>query len=110
MTPRFTPSIRLSALADDSQSRDWLWALVFLMSLGCLFAPPLRAVERSTTALDRYVAAPDSSYNYRLADRVSGQGYTTFILEMTSQTWLTTNEVDRTLWKHWMTITRPDNV
>jgi PhoPQ-activated pathogenicity-related protein len=29
---------------------------------------------------------------------------------MTSQQYLTTNEVDRPIWKHWMTITRPNEV
>ena len=29
---------------------------------------------------------------------------------MTSQAWLTTNEVNRPLWKHWLTIVKPDNV
>jgi PhoPQ-activated pathogenicity-related protein len=62
------------------------------------------------TALDRYVAAPDPNYSYKVIDNVPGKGYTTYILEMTSQSWLTTNEVDRTLWKHWMTITKPDTV
>ena len=41
---------------------------------------------------------------------VPGNGQTTFILEMTSQAWLTTNEVDRPLWKHWLTIVKPDSV
>ncbi|HEY5914105.1 MAG TPA: PhoPQ-activated pathogenicity-related family protein [Verrucomicrobiae bacterium] len=62
------------------------------------------------TALDEYVAAPDTNYSFRLVDRVSGKGQTTFILEMTSQAWLTTTEVDRPLWKHWMTIVKPDSV
>jgi PhoPQ-activated pathogenicity-related protein len=60
------------------------------------------------TALDRYVAAPDPAYAYRVVNTVAGKGYTTAILEMTSQSWLTTNEVDRPVWKHWLTITRPD--
>jgi len=29
---------------------------------------------------------------------------------MTSQAWLTTNEVDRPVWKHWMILVRPDAV
>lgn len=62
------------------------------------------------TALDRYVAAPDASYGYQLVNTVAGKGFTTFVLEMTSQSWLTTNEVNRPLWKHWMTITRPETV
>jgi PhoPQ-activated pathogenicity-related protein len=62
------------------------------------------------TALDRYVAEPDPNYAFRLLKSQPGEGFTTFFLEMTSQSWLTTNEVDRTLWKHLVRITRPDTV
>ena len=62
------------------------------------------------TALDRYVAAPDANYSYRLVNKVPGEGATTYILEMTSQMWLTTNEVNRPIWKHWMTIVKPDDL
>ena len=62
------------------------------------------------TALDEYVAAPDTNYNYRLVESVPGKQERTFILEMTSQAWLTTNEVDRPLWKHWLVIVRPNEV
>jgi PhoPQ-activated pathogenicity-related protein len=62
------------------------------------------------TALDRYVAQPDPAYTWRLIKTTPGKGYTTFILEMTSQTWLTTNEVDQPLWKHWVTVIRPEQV
>ena len=68
---------------------------------------PLRAAE---TALDRYVAKADPAYGYRLVDTIKAEGATAYILEMTSQSWLTTNEVDRPVWKHWMTIVRPDKV
>jgi len=67
-------------------------------------------VRDERTALDEYVAAPDPNYSYRLVNRIVGAGQTTFILEMTSQGWLTTNEVDRPLWKHWMVIVKPDEV
>jgi PhoPQ-activated pathogenicity-related protein len=62
------------------------------------------------TALDNYVAAPDTNYNVRLFTTIPGNGQTTYVLEMTSQAWLTTNEVDRPLWKHWLTIVRPATV
>jgi hypothetical protein len=39
------------------------------------------------TALDRYVDAPDPSYTYELAATIPGEGYTAFVLDMTSQTW-----------------------
>ena len=73
---------------------------------------PRTAIEPQDeqTALDRYVAAPDTNYNYHLVNTIRGQDYTPCVLEMTSQAWLTTNEVDRPLWKHWLTIVRPDAV
>ncbi len=67
-------------------------------------------VQDERTALDNYVAAPDTNYAYRLVNTIHGTDYTTYILEMTSQAWLTTNEVDRPLWEHWMNIVRPDGV
>jgi PhoPQ-activated pathogenicity-related protein len=62
------------------------------------------------TALDDYVAAPDPSYSYQLVRTIPVDGLTTYVLEMTSQTWLTTKEVDRPLWKHWVIVTKPDKV
>ena len=70
---------------------------------------PQKAQDEQT-ALDRYVAAPDTNYSYHLVNTIRGEGQTTCVLEMTSQAWLTTNEVDRPLWKHWLTIVRPDAV
>lgn len=62
------------------------------------------------TALDEYVARPDTNYSYRVVTNFSGQGQTTYVLEMASQAWLTTNEVDRPLWKHWLLIVKPDEI
>jgi PhoPQ-activated pathogenicity-related protein len=62
------------------------------------------------TALDDYVSRPDTNYSYQLVSTVPGQGQTTFILEMTSQAWLNTNEVDRPVWKHWLLVVKPDTV
>ena len=87
--------------------------LLFLAIAGLLLpdsfaqARPLRGV---TTALDRYVSAPDTNYSFHLVKSLPGKGQTTFILEMTSQAWLTTNEVDRPVWKHWMILVRPEEV
>jgi PhoPQ-activated pathogenicity-related protein len=62
------------------------------------------------TALDRYVAAPDPSYAWSVvATRQEGDLVVTTI-EMTSQQWRTAAEVDRTAWRHWLTVMRPANV
>src|SRR5262245_3079514 len=81
---------------------------LLLVSLGSLVCLPAASAEQ--TALDRYVARPDTNYNYKLADTVPGNGQTTFVLNMTSQAWLTTNEVNQPLWKHSLLIVKPDKV
>ena len=70
----------------------------------------MRASQAEWTALDRYIAAPDPSYKYEVISKVVGKGYTTFIVDMTSQTWRSTKEVDRNVWRHWMMIVKPDDV
>src|SRR5947208_3029837 len=62
------------------------------------------------TALDRYVAAPDPSYRYELIETIPGDGYAAHVLEMTSQRWRDETEVDRPLWKHWLTVIAPEQV
>ena len=44
---------------------------------------------RATTPLDDYVNKPDSTYEYRdLGNSFKGDGYTSYFINMTSQTWL----------------------
>ena len=62
------------------------------------------------TALDRYVAAPDSNYRYELSQTITGDDYVTFIVNMTSQKYLTKKEVNLPVWEHVMTITVPKKV
>jgi PhoPQ-activated pathogenicity-related protein len=62
------------------------------------------------TALDGYVEAPDPSYKYELVNKVQGNGHTTYIIDMTSQTWRSASEVNRPVWRHWMIMVKPDEV
>src|ERR1051326_206148 len=62
------------------------------------------------TALDRYVARKDPVYGWKLVRTIPGEGYKTHVLELTSQTWRSEKDVDRPVWKHWLTIVRPDQV
>lgn len=62
------------------------------------------------TALDRYVAKPDSTYAWKVIKQTPGEGFTVFTLHLTSQTWRTPAEVDRTVWEHWLIVIRPDKV
>src|SRR5689334_14068580 len=62
------------------------------------------------TALDRYVKKPDPTYKYELVRTIPGEGYTTYVIDLTSQTWRKESEVDRTVWKHWLNIVKPAQV
>jgi len=62
------------------------------------------------TPLDDYVAAPDANYRYSLENTIKGDGYTAYVLDMISQSWRNKIEVDRTLWQHWLTVIKPDEV
>jgi PhoPQ-activated pathogenicity-related protein len=63
-----------------------------------------------STALDLYVHAPDANYKYELAKTIPGKGYTAYVLDLTSQSWRSPAEVNRTVWKHWLTVIKPDQV
>ena len=62
------------------------------------------------TALDRYVAKPDAAYQYRLVKTQRVDDATVFVLDMTSQRYLTKKEVNRPEWRHWVTIVKPARV
>ena len=62
------------------------------------------------TALDRYVAQSDPSFAWKVAARLPGDGYTTYILDLTSQTWRSAADVDRPVWKHWLSVVIPEKV
>jgi len=59
------------------------------------------------TALDDYVHKADPSYSWKVVDSFRGNGLTTYIVDLKSQTWRTAEEVDRPLWEHWLIIVKP---
>jgi PhoPQ-activated pathogenicity-related protein len=72
---------------------------------GALLGAPILASEEGP--LDRYVAANDGAYRFRLVHTPLGERMTSYVLEMVSQRWRTAREVDRTEWHHWLTIVVP---
>jgi len=62
------------------------------------------------TALDNYIAQHDSTYSWKLVKTIPGDGCTTFVLDLKSQSWRTVPEVDRAVWQHWLVIVKPDQV
>src|SRR5215471_599359 len=72
--------------------------------------PAASTYGHEVTALDRYIAALDPNYHYQLLNTVVADTHTAYLLEVTSQQWRTAEEVDRPIWKHWLTIVRPEQV
>lgn len=59
------------------------------------------------TPLDRYVKTPDSSYQWKVQSANTIDGVKMVVVDMTSQTWRTASDVNRTEWKHWLTFAIP---
>jgi len=68
------------------------------------------AFEETLTALDVYVATPDPSYGYSEHSTIVGPGFTAHVLDMTSQTWQSSEVVQEPVWQHWVTVIVPDGV
>jgi PhoPQ-activated pathogenicity-related protein len=81
------------------------WIRGLALSLVLAFAALPAAAQE--TALDRYVHKADPAYGWKLVKTVPGDGVTTYVLELTSQTWRSAKDVDRPVWKHWLTIVKP---
>lgn len=62
------------------------------------------------TALDRYIAQPTPEYRFEIVKTIDAGGSHTRIVSMISQQWRSSREVDKPLWKHWLTITEPEHV
>ncbi len=86
-----------------------------MKKLLCLVLPLLVAIllgprAFAETALEKYVRTPDPAYHYELVKTERSDTGATYIIKMTSQSWLTANEVNHTNWWHWLVITRPKEV
>jgi len=92
----------------QGQSHFKMRAALLLWVAGTLSTQGIALAQE--TALDRYIAKPDPSYSWKLVNTIAGQGYKEFVIDLTSQTWRTASDVDRTAWKHWLTILKPDKV
>ena len=78
--------------------------LLFVVSL-----PTLSVADElpRRTALDDYVQKPDDSYSWKIASTKDADGMKTVVVDMVSQHWRTKEDVDRTEWRHWLTVSIP---
>ena len=96
------------------RSRNTLILVATSFCMIFIFMPMAPAADSgsglSLTALDHYIKKPDPNYEYEVINTIKGKGYRTFVLEMTSQKWLTEAEVNFPLWEHFMVVIVPDSV
>ena len=106
--------IRNSNLAEVIHLNRILVVLVGLSFLIISCKPHKKAETEgeslSGTPLDRYVDTADSYFDYQLVHRSSKEGYTLYVLRMTSQKWLNKQLVKQPTWWHWVSIVVPDKL
>jgi len=88
---------------------------VLALALGCIFFSDLTNIAAKEnlpkqTALDQYIAKPDASYKWEIVATVPLPGGKAYVVDMVSQTWRTSADVNRTEWQHWLTIVVPDKL
>ena len=74
--------------------KKFLLLVLFFSNL--LVTEPRLEFEQS--ALDDYVHTLDKSYNYQVIKTLSGEGFTTYIVDLTSQTFLTKKDINLIFW------------
>jgi PhoPQ-activated pathogenicity-related protein len=73
-------------------------------------ARPASTARASKTALDRYVAAPDPAFAWSVSKTLPADGATATLIDFTSQKWLTEQDVENPIWKHWLVVVTPPAV
>ena len=79
----------------------------FLSLIFAVFAFLSNPISARATALDDYVAAPDSNYSYVEVDSDSDLFTTAYTLDLTSLGWRDSSEVTPVIWTHWVTVYKP---
>lgn len=74
----------------------------------CTSAPTV--APNPPNVLDAYVARADPSFAWKVEKTFTGEGYHGVVIDLTTQTWLTADQTDRSVWKHWLTLTIPNQL
>jgi PhoPQ-activated pathogenicity-related protein len=61
----------------------------------------------AATPLDDYIRRPDSNYSWSVVRTYDEGDATVYIVDLQSQMWRSAAEVDRPLWRHWLTVIKP---
>jgi len=67
-------------------------------------------VPHRKNPLDEYVGKVDPTYSWKVVQTIPSDGYTTFVVDMKSQSWRSPADVDRPVWQHWLVVVKPETV
>ena len=62
------------------------------------------------TPLELYAMKHDDSYRYEHFSTIPGRHYTTYVIRLMSQEWLTREQVKDPVWWHWLTVVVPNEI
>lgn len=71
---------------------------------------PAATAPGEVFALQRYVAFDDGAFAWKKESTQTVEGGTVHHLRLTSQRWRSEGEVDRPIWRHWVTLAVPERV
>ncbi len=80
------------------------------MSLLWPVGPVAAQALPTETPLDQYLKKADDSYTWKIVSNKTVAGTRIVVVDMISQNWRTTQDVDRTEWQHWLTFCIPENL
>src|SRR5262245_3373106 len=111
-------STRGNAVAYRMRRMNTAWRMSLIGTLvACALAaapapqqPAASTSRASQTPLDKYVAAPDATFAWTVSKALPADGATATLIELTSQKWLTEQEVENPIWKHWLIVVTPPTV
>lgn len=89
-----------------SELSKLLFTLIVFCAVNLLSAGP--RLQYDQTALDSYVHEPDDAYEYKILETKPDEGYTSFIVDLVSQRFLTKKDVNRIKWRHSLIIVKPE--
>lgn len=84
---------------------------LYLVSAWAMAASTLAAKETPPAAdaspLLEYVRQADPTYKWEVVKTTPGAVAETTVIRLTSQSWRTKEDVDRTVWEHWLVVVKP---
>lgn len=79
----------------------------FLLSAAAVTVNAATKPANDVSAIEQYVHAPDDHYKWRVLSRQEFPQHISLVLKLTSQQWLSADEVNRPIWEHTLSIAVP---